>query len=176
MPFAFEMCFDGESDKKIMSIWEALVNNNLPSYMLEKMSKPHITLGIYDRMDIPEAGRLLSDFCGGHKKFSVFLAFIGTFISKENVIFVAPNMTNELGTIHENFHAIFSAHNKSSWFYYLPSVWQPHCSMAIEVPDKDYMRSFEVIRKSFQPMQVTIESIGLVEYFPINVLHEYALQ
>ncbi|MTI29999.1 hypothetical protein [Xanthovirga aplysinae] len=65
---------------------------------------------------------------------------------------------------------------KSIWPYYLPNAWQPHCTMAIDIPEEKYLHTFNTIRNNFQHMEVNIESIGLAEFKPIKLLKECKLK
>ncbi|MCK5155751.1 MAG: 2'-5' RNA ligase family protein [Spirochaetales bacterium] len=176
MGFAFEMFFDSKSEEKITSIWEKLIARNLPSFMLENNCKPHISLSVYNNLGIETAKKNLFKFCSEHNCFNLFLGFIGTFVSNENVIFIAPSMTENLINIHKDFHAKFSYLQDSGWDYYLPNKWQPHCTMAIEISKEQYINSFNTIRENFNPIEITVEAIGLVGFRPIKLIQEYKLK
>ncbi len=48
--------------------------------------------------------------------------------------------------------------------------------MAIDAPESAYMQAFGTIRESFSPLEVAVESIGLVEFLPVRLLHECPLR
>ena len=90
MGFAFELYFDRQSEQVLRGIWRRLLAMGLLSVDLQDDAKPHISLSVCDDLD-PSAGRLLVDeLCVLRRRFRVQLGFIGTFMTGENVIFVAP--------------------------------------------------------------------------------------
>ena len=122
MGYAFEMFFDNKSEKIIFDIWRKLQEDNLPSYMVDSNSRPHISLGVYEDINIENASEKLSAFCSNQKKIDLFLDFIGCFLSKQNVIFIAPTCTQELLQIHKKFHALFKEYSETAWIQYLPGI------------------------------------------------------
>ena len=173
--YAFEMYFDKRSEQVLRAVWQELRRKGLLSPDLQHDAKPHISLSVCDELGSPVIHQIIDEFCSVHKPFSLMMGFIGTFISNENVVFVAPNMTEELRQIHRDFHDRLRSVQMSVWEYYLPDKWQPHCTMATGIPESAYMEAFETVRSSFRPLMVTIESVGLIEFRPIRQLHQSRL-
>lgn len=175
MGYAFEMFFDAESENNIKELWTMLSKKKLSSYMLENGGKPHISLNVYNNLDIEIANKKLSFFCGNHKPFNVILCFPGSFISDDNVIFIAPIINENLLSIHSDFHTEFNDIKDQGWKFYLPNIWQPHCTIALKIPENLYLETFNEVRKNFMPFEATIQSIGIEEFTPSNILYEYKL-
>ena len=176
MGYAVEMFFDDHTEKILVHIQQRLKEKGLPSFMLAEGVKPHLSLCVYDDLDAVRAEALVKDFCARERRFKVFLGFFGTFVSGENVIFAAPVMNEPLRTIHLRFHQAFKETAKSAWPYYLPGNWQPHCTLAVELDEHEYLDVFKSIRDDFKPMEATLESIGLVKFRPVELVSEYPLQ
>jgi 2'-5' RNA ligase len=175
MGFAIEMFFDEQTEDALMDIQRRLQKKGLPAFMLAEGGRPHLSLCAYAELDAARADALLKEFCARERRFKVFLGFLGTFISKENVIFAAPAMNEPLRTIHLRFHQAFKEAVKSAWHPYLPGNWQPHCTLAIELAEQDYLNAFKAIREEFRPLEATVASIGLVAFRPIAQLSTYPL-
>jgi 2'-5' RNA ligase len=175
MGFAVEMFFDEKSEENLFQLQHALKSHGLPSLMLEEGGRPHLSLGVYAELDTERADVLLKEFCARERRFKVFLGFLGTFISKENVIFTAPVMNDSLRTMHLRFHQAFKEFAKAAWPHYLPGNWQPHCTLAIDLADEDFVSVFSAIKEDFQPREATVASIGLVAFRPIELLSAYPL-
>jgi 2'-5' RNA ligase len=173
--YAFEMYFDTRSEQVLRAVWRKLQDKGLLSPDLQHEAKPHISLCVCDELSSRAIHPIIDAFCSARKRFSIALGFIGTFISDENVIFVAPNMTEELRQIHKDFHDSIGSVQMSVWEYYLPEKWQPHCTMALGIPESAYMEAFDTVRSSFKPLVVTIESIGLIKFRPVRHLHQSQL-
>jgi 2'-5' RNA ligase len=176
MAYSFEMYFDKRSEEMLLRIQQKLKAGGLPSFMLAEGGRPHISLCVYDDLDPVRAEAALRGFCAKENRFKVRLDFIGTFISKENVVFVAPPLTDELRTIHLRFLQAFKDLEKSAWPHYLPGSWQPHCTMGLEISESEFGKVFTAIRENFQPMEATVESIGLVRFRPLELMFQYPLR
>ena len=175
MGYAFEMYFDSVSERKIRAIWSELANKKLPVFMLDNACRPHISLSVYDSINVDAANAILSAFCRTQSCFRLFLGFIGVFTTDENVVFAAPAMTEELMIIHRRFHDLSSDIDEKPWVYYIPDNWQPHCTMAEQVPDQKFCQVLMEIKRSFTPAEVIVESIGIVEFAPTKLINEHFL-
>ena len=100
---------------------------------------------------------------------------VGTFPGDEGVIFTPPVVTKELLEFHRDFNNEFSDCREAMWNYYLPDLWVPHCTLAINVPKDKISGAFEYVLESFEPVKARIEEIGLVEFRPVKHLACYKL-
>jgi len=93
---------------------------------------------------------------------------ISIFPTDPAVIFIAPSMTNELLTLHRNYHDLMSGFLEDEWEYYLPDKWVPHCALAMDVPKLKVSKIIEHLINEFQQFNFSIEEIGIVEFKPVN--------
>jgi 2'-5' RNA ligase len=175
MGYAVEMFFDGRTEDTLTRLQHRLTEKGLPSPVVADGQKPHLSLCVYDDLDAGRTDVLLKEFCAQEKRFGLRLGILGTFLTTENVIFAAPALTEALRTMHLRFHRAFQELAGTAWSYYLPGNWQPHCTLAFELPEPQFHDVFRVIRNEFKPMEATIESIGLVRFKPTKILMEYEL-
>lgn len=173
MPYAIELYFDEESKKKVDQIRNQLEFNSIN---IDKGTKPHISLAIYEDIPIERFKEDLQMFSNELKPFDITLSSVGMFVTQEPVIYLAPTVTKELLDIHEKFHIFFEKYNNQTWDYYLPGKWVPHCTLAMNLNDKMVNKTIDICRNSQLPINVKINWIGILEFKPNKQLIEYKLR
>lgn len=143
--------------------------------MHESGSRPHISLAVYNNVDVALLSERLYKFLIGRKTVKLRFESISAFPTDPAVIFIAPGMTNELFTLHKNYHALMSGCLKDEWGYYLPDKWVPHCALAMDVPKLKVSNIIQHLTTDFQQFDFSIEEIGIVEFRPVNHLITYKL-
>lgn len=175
MPYAIEMFFDEKSDGLVRSIWKSLKEHGISSYMNDSGSIPHITLSIFDNLDLLEASNLLELFTRKNSKMSLSLSSIGAFPSEEGVLFLAPVVTKHLLETHQSFHFLFYEFKDSQWPYYFPNVWVPHCTLSVNIPRNKVHDALDLVISSYKPLEIEINRVAIVEYYPVKVIKEFYL-
>ena len=95
MKCAIELIFDKNSQKIINDLRNKLSENGVHD---EAVSINHVSLADIEIEDnqINVVKELLSNFAMQHKRIKLILSSAGSFMSNENVLFLAPIMTEEL--------------------------------------------------------------------------------
>jgi len=176
LPYAVEMYFDVEGDKRIRYLWRILYEKNLSSYMYVSGSRPHISLSVLNSINVSEFSQKLQKFTEEINPFEINFGSIGVFPGEEPVLFLAPTVTEELLKIHNEFNNTFSYFKNEMWNYYLPGKWIPHCTLATDFGKKDLPMAMKYILDNFEPMNVVIEEIGIVKFRPIKDLVSFKLK
>lgn len=176
MPFAIEMFFDKNSEEKIRGIWRSLKESGICSYMNDSGSIPHITLSVFNKIDVADTDKRLTSFTESASKFSLLLLSIGAFPTEEGVLFLAPVVTEELLRFHKSFHNAFDDLKEDRWPYYMPGSWVPHCTLSIDIGRERVHEALDTVIKKYRPLIIEVDRIGLVEFHPVNVLKEYTLK
>ncbi len=167
------MFFDKEADASIRSIWRDLYDSKIPSYMHKSSSIPHISLTVFNQLDIDDCIKRLSKFAETTHSIEVSLSSIGSFPTDEGALFIAPVVTDHLLKLHNKFHTEFEDLRKDQWEYYLPGNWVPHTTLAL-IKDKSVLSAaFQRIKENYQVIQARIESVGIVEYTPVKVISRF---
>lgn len=171
MPISVELGFDAESEKKIREIWKVLYDKKLCEWMYLSHSLPHITLCIYEDSigDKIEFIQHVESFGRDIKQFKLQLSNLGVFNTQEKVIFLSPKVSNDLLNLHKEFFCTMDEYKGHEWMYYRPQMWIPHCTTAI-VNEELWLKSIKVVEEIFKPMEVTIEKINILEFYPISYL------
>ncbi len=177
MGYAVELYFDKKSEETIKAMWKVLYDNNISKYMYESDSRPHITMTVYDDKidDVELFIKGVEGFAEKIAPFEINLSNIGVFNTEEGVVFLQPKVTRELLDIHEEFHKTMRSFAEAEWRYYLPDLWVPHCTMAIDLNKKKLLQSVEVISNMFKSIDVSIEKVGIVKFKPVEYVSAYDL-
>lgn len=102
------------------------------------------------------------------KSFELTLSSVGTFMTKENVIFLEPVMTEELLNIHKKFIEFMEGFDGRLNPYYDIDKWMPHCTISIRLSDEELLKGMKVLKEIIKlPIIVKIDKIDLINY-PFN--------
>ncbi|AFM02441.1 2'-5' RNA ligase [Desulfitobacterium dehalogenans ATCC 51507] len=175
MSYAINLYFNEEAEQSIMRIWESLALLNIGKCMSCTNGRPHITLAIYNDLDLTKAKEMINALAQAVHSFKLAFLQIGIFPLHKGTIFLTPNLTDDLFQVHRMLHDAFSAWEEEGWDYYKPQIWHPHCTLSMETPVEEIPKMLEEILKDFQSIEVTIESIGMASLDPIEYLCEFPL-
>ncbi|GAB6179245.1 2'-5' RNA ligase family protein [Desulfotomaculum defluvii] len=175
MTYAVNLYFNEEAENYIMGIWRSLDSMEKGKCLTCYDGRPHITLAIYEDLDVELAKERLKSLVREIASFRLKFLQIGIFPHNKGAIFLAPNLTDELFKIHRIFHNLFKDYDGQGWDYYKPQAWYPHCTLSMETPTEAIPSVLAEVLKVFSPIDVTIRSIGIVSLDPINYLFEVEL-
>ena len=165
MNYAIELVFDEDSQKIINEIRSTLENNGVHD---EAVKLNHVSIGDYKTDDLEGLKNKVVEFAKTIKPFELNLVSVGTFMTKENVIFLEPVMTEELLDVHKRFIDFMQDFNGELNPYYDINKWMPHCTIAIRLTDEELFKGIELLKEIIKlPIKVKIEKIDLINY-PFN--------
>lgn len=176
MKYAVNLYFNQQAEDMIRDIWDELETLGSGICMSCSNGRPHITLAIYDNFSLEMARERLRELAGEITSFKLRLLQIGIFPHNKGAIFLAPNLIDELFIIHRQLHQLFRDYEEQGSDYYKPQAWYPHCTLSLETPFDEIPKVLGHILKIFSPIEVTIESIGIVSLEPIEYLFETPLK
>ncbi len=171
MVYALEMFFDKRSENKILEYFKK------SKYLTDVKSVPHITLAIFNDINIEKSNNKLRNFCLDNKKFNLYFSNLGLFTAPNPCIFLSPVATEKLLNLNKEIYNIFSEYSTDGFEYYKPCNWVPHCAVDITKDKDDIINSLNYFLKEFKPFEVTIEKIAFVEITkPVRRLKSFELQ
>ena len=177
MAYAVHVFFDQNTDVLVRNIWEELAKNNLETYMYESGNRPHLTLEIFEDINIEIAQISLFNFSKSRSSIPISFQQIGLFPSPEKVVFWAPVVTDELLHFHNDVYEIFQFCNSNKSPYYAPGRWTPHCSLAMEIDDqKNIQQIIEICSTLPSPHEAIITEVGLISFRPVKQICTYELK
>ena len=165
MNYAIELVFDDESQIIINNLRKTLQENGVHD---EAVKLNHVSIGDYKTDNIEELKEKVVEFSKMIKPFELTLSSVGTFMTKENVIFLEPVMTEELLNVHKKFIKFMAGFDGILNPYYDIDKWMPHCTISIRLSDEELYKAIKVLKESIKlPIVVKVEKIDLINY-PFN--------
>ncbi len=165
MNYAVELVFDDKSQNTINELRKLLGENGVHD---EAVKLNHISIGDYCTNDIEGLKSKVLDFSEMIEPFEITLCAVGTFMTKENVIFLAPIMTEELKSVHKKFLDFMSDFDGKLNQYYYIDKWMPHCTIAIRLTDEELFNGLKLLKNNIKlPIKVKLEKIDIINY-PFN--------
>ena len=158
MMYAIEMYFDKVTEEKIMRLAQKIADAGLSTKYLEWKTRPHVTLAVYNDIDVDRCAQLLEKFANDHKTFPALFDAVGMF-NYTKTIFLSPLM--------QEFEA-------SAWAWYKqPDCWVPHCTVALTSEDEEnvFYKASDLVLHAFKKLEGVYTSVGLVKItFPVEEL------
>lgn len=177
MPFAVELFFDTRAEKQICDAWKAIQNAEISSSLLDAGYRPHVSLGVCNRIDSSAFEEELSSFAESVAPFPLTLSSVGIFPGMEGVIFLGVTVTEHLLDIHAAFHKIFKSHVQEQSEHYAVGKWVPHCTLAFGLSESQLVEAVAICRGIPLPIAAEVKEIGLTEVSPTShhILSSYQL-
>ena len=171
MGFAVEMYFDPRSRQAVMQRFEAI-----QSTILALGAEPHISLSLHEEVDLSVMQALIKDFAARQEVVTLEMHSLASFMTDECVLFLAPTLTPELLALHDQFHQALQAKSIPSNEYYRPGKWTPHCTLDFEISREALVEKFAICHPMGGVGEVRVESIGMIEYRPVQELFRFPLK
>ena len=166
MKCAVQLVFSEKDQREISDLRKMLVQNGVHD---DAVPINHVSLADIeiDEGKLPEVGDFLKAFANSHEQIKLILGFAGSFMTNENVLFLAPTMTEELLKYNDELLAGLKSIGIESGKYYTKNNWQPHCTLAIRLSDEELFEGFKLIKNSKAlPLEVLVDGIDLLRYNP----------
>lgn len=163
MPYAIELLLDESADRQIRQIWAALDECGIPSLgsIPGARYQPHVTLSVFDHTDPAEAARALRPLLAMSPGMPLPLAALGFFLTGEAPVFLGVVPSSRLLALHQAVHQAIEPLAGGIWPYYCPDALLPHCTLAVEVTDKD--KALDVVARFLLPIPAVARAAHLVE-------------
>jgi 2'-5' RNA ligase len=171
--FAVELYFDANTEKSIFAFRDGFYNEGIKPVLGSLGDRPHISLAVFAEIDQACLKDLTQEFAAKLSGFPVELSAIGTFPTQDNVLFLIPVPTIKLLEVHRDFHRQLKCAAIRSSSYYHPGKWIPHCTIELDLPDKQFTKALKIVHQLFQPIKGEFSSLGIVSFRPINYISEH---
>lgn len=175
MPFAVELDMDDHAAAAVRQVWQSLVDAGIPSLPLSLGARPHLSLCVYESLDLALTQKQLERFTRQTKTFPFELDAVETFPGSSGVVFLAPRPSESLVDLHVRFHTDFTAHRATASRYYLPGNWKPHCTIAEELSSNQVDQAIKICRNASLPICGQFIEMGLIEFRPVKRICHFRL-
>ena len=165
MPFAIELALDPAAGAAVRRIWRELEAAGITD-MARSGADPHISLGIWNALDLRACQAELAAFAREIEPIPVTLASVRTFST--GTVFLAPGADPGLVALHAGFHRRFAQLGTGAWDYYAPGLWVPHCTLAMDLTPELTPTALAIARRAPLPLGGRLERIGIVAFRPVR--------
>ena len=176
MMYAIEMYFDKETEEKIMRLAQKIADAGLSTKYLEWKTRPHVTLAVYNDIDVDRCAQLLEKFANDRKAFPALFDAVGMF-NYTKTIFLSPVMTRSLYELHSELYTLMQEFEASAWEWYKqPDSWVPHCTVALTSEDEEnvFYEASKLVLHEYKKLEGVYTSVGLVKIsFPVEELKTF---
>jgi len=128
--------------------------------------RPHITLALFRNGEPRNVAGVVESLAGQLACFSLNLATADRFPGSEGTVFLRPNASAELTRAHAILQQVLAGDRELVHRYYQPGTWQPHCTMAINVPEPLIAAVLSACRSPEALGEVLVARIQAVRYRP----------
>jgi hypothetical protein len=166
MPFTIQLDVDDQTEAIIAALANRLERVSGLETVRQIGDVHHLSLGVYENLPIDVVVPKLMRFAGTVRPLDIVLANVGIF--PVAVIFFGPVVTGELLELHRRFHAEFADYSGTCWPHYLPGVWVPHFTVAMNV--KNVSTAIEEVMGAWKPAPTKLDVLRLTEFRPVRTL------
>lgn len=175
MPIAVELTFDGKTADDIRKLWRLIDKQHLSHHHPDFESAPHITLGVYDDSAEGVLVKFARQFAAQQGPYGLTFSSLGVFKGRDNTLFLAPRVDEELLHIHRLWHAVSRDVSLPHFSHYSHDQWEPHVTLGIDLNTKQFVRTFQAIADHPLPKHGTLMGVRLVKFSPTKVLADIPL-
>jgi 2'-5' RNA ligase len=164
MAVGVSLWFDEAFEDAVRAVWRAVRDAGVASKLADGPYRSHVTLGVWERVDRPEADAVLAVLTATRANFAVRFDAYGAFSRPEPGIFATPTLTTRLRELHETVHRALAPHAHDPTPRRLPDAWNPHCTLACGLPADRLPEALAVALRSLPlPISGTADRVGLID-------------
>lgn len=160
MPFAIEFLLDQEKSERVRHVWQDMADHK---YGVEIEGRPHITLAVWETVDLDIARTWLEAYAALQPPIPVRFASTGFFANELAVVFLAAIATPYLLELQTTFCRDFAGPDGDSWVNYREDWWVPHCTLAMGVENDVFPQAMQVAKQIGLPCAGVLEAVTIVE-------------
>lgn len=175
MPFAVHLFFDTNTEAVVKLAWKRLADTGIAPYMHYSGNRPHLSLAIYENLDLTACEQELESFAAGRDPLPVIFQYVGIFPTTLATVFLGPTVTAGLLELHAQIHEVLRTVGSDPSPYYLPGKWIPHCTLALELEPRLIAQALDIGLQTSLPLSGQITEIGVIEFRPVKHLFGFRL-
>ncbi len=165
MPYAIVLTFDEISNHKITQVFKRFKEKQISTMFFVEKMKPHITLTVYDKIDVTIVKERLTLFIIETEQIRIQISSIGYFPSEESVLFLNPKESIELKTLQQKVLGYFKEFETKQ----NSTNWVPHCTLGNYIQKKNFAEAIDIIKEEIvmtedNPFYITGEAISFVRF------------
>jgi len=172
MAFAVTLLFDAATTTAISMRWQLLAMAGVSRSMPDLGYPPHVSLAVYDELDVEAAVASLDRILGNVDQVPVTLTGFSTFGAGSGVCYAALRASPERDALHAR---VTDGIRGACKLYYQRGHWTPHCTVAVGLTDAEMDRARHVLEPDWRTLDGAFEAAELVEFVPVVRLRRWTL-
>ncbi len=162
MQYVVGLYYDKETESRIDSIVKKIADAGISTKLLEWNTKPHITLGCFQDIDVEKCIKKLQGFADIHEVMPAYIDSVGMF-NDTRTIFLSPTMNRKMYQFHGELHECLKDFDTDGGEWYCPEAWVPHCTVALTREDHEaaFYQASDLVLREFRKIRGEFVSIGL---------------
>jgi len=160
--------FNEELEKEIFKIWQEMSKRGVAEFPLASGMTPHMTLGLYNNIDVNKFTADVEKFAKETEPFSTDFYSAGIFPTEIISLFIYPVPTKDLIKIHNDFHKFVQIDDDHSHQYYLPGRWIPHTTLAYNADESRIDSALFHEINAFFPLSGSITAVSIAHLWPFK--------
>jgi 2'-5' RNA ligase len=160
MPYAVELLLREDDSGVFDDFWTWMSDHRYGTMM---DGRPHITLAVWDTLDLDVVAAWLATLAGTTAPLSVQFVSIGIFPNYPCVLFLGPIVTGALTAVQAHVIANLPAEPGSLWGNYRPGRWVPHCTLGMGLDLEECMAATRQAKEIDLPIDATLDRLAVVE-------------
>jgi len=174
MSYAINIRSDHQSSEKVETLWAKYESLEKTPSMHTLGYRPHLTLAIYDEVDLETLKKAFELTFKDRKSITVRFEELSYFESPESyVLWLKPTDESQLWEIHQQIHSLINTKNCKE--HYRPKNWVPHCSIATAIESDRQNDVLAITKQPFEPFEVVFDVADYVAFLPVQIMQEIHL-
>jgi 2'-5' RNA ligase len=173
MAYAVSLLFNPEVAAAVSARWQRLADAGLSRSMLDLGYQPHVTLAVFDRLNVDAAAASLHGIFKDAASLEATLNGIATFGAGSGVCYAALAPSPDLIRLHAG---VLGALGETCRPHYQAGRWTPHCTLAVNLSDAEMDRAKNLLEPDWQPLAGAFEIADLVEFVPVLSVRRWTLR
>ena len=161
--YTVELFLDRKAATLVRAIWYKIGEEGMGKSMFENTEGPHVTISGFADADPGEISRTLRAVSAASKPPPFSFESLGTFSTKEGVVFLAPVVNRPLLLLHDLLHRSLKGKVKRVHSFYSPAHWVPHCTIGAGLDREQVAEVVGMFSRKALPITGLFEKIGLVD-------------
>lgn len=175
MSYVLAFHFDPETEARIRELWAVLAEATGSQKLVESPAYPHITIAVFDSADVWQIQRGVKIIVENNPIQELTLHSLGSFLSSEGVVYIAPAIRDELLYLHRRLVECVQRWGAITSSFHLPGSWVPHCTLGIELSGEQIAQAMQALHEDPHPITGRLDSVVMVDLERLEVVWKQKL-
>lgn len=174
MDYAVVLYFDHNTDNRIKTIIDHIVENGCNSYMHDHKIPPHVTVGFFISDNEQNMIDVLEENISRINPGKIAFSDIGMFLP--SVIYISPVLNEYLASLNWVVNELYqNVAISGDDGHYNPYNWVPHIALGTKMKQDEMEKALQVVQHEFKPFEGIASRIALARCNPFKEIKEWGL-